>query len=144
VPDTLFVAVDRCLYRVDYGRDGLAVRPLALPSLDEGRGELYLGGVQVTELKGLRSKTGVWEASFDESEAGVSPAPNGPAPADRSEPQGSLAGLKELDASLRLAVGSLVPEIQTLKDGQLSLADQLIYGQDGQGRRRTRTCPAGG
>lgn len=29
MPDTLFVAVDGCLYRVDYGRDGLAVRPLA-------------------------------------------------------------------------------------------------------------------
>lgn len=102
---------------------------IELPSLDEGRGELNLGGVQVAELKGLGLKAGVWEASFDESEAVGAPAPSAPAAIDRSEPQGSLAGLKELDASLRAAVGSLVAEIQALKDGQLSLADQLIYGQ---------------
>lgn len=102
---------------------------ITLARLDEGRGELYLGGVQVAELKGLGLKAGVWEASFDDSEAEGAPVPSGHATADRSEAQGALAGLKELDASLRAAVGSLVAEIQALKDGQLSLADQLIYGQ---------------
>lgn len=102
---------------------------IPLPSLDEGRGELYLGGVRVAELKGLGLKAGVWEAAFEATAGGEPSTSGGSAPAAATEARDPLGGFKELDASLRTAIGSLVAEIQALKDGQLSLADQLIYGQ---------------